>query len=42
MSVLTRREANRLRLFTRRIDPGAFITIVNSSEIIGKGFRGVA
>ena len=42
MSVLTRREANRLRLFTRRIDPGAFITIVNSSEIMGKGFRGVA
>lgn len=40
MSVLTRREAMRLRLFVRRIEPGAFITIVNSSEIIGKGFRG--
>lgn len=42
MSVLTRREAMRLRLFVRRIEPGAFITIVNSSEIIGKGFRGVS
>ncbi len=41
MSVLTRREAMRLRLFVRRIEPGAFITIVNSSEIIGRGFRGV-
>ena len=42
MSVLTRREAMRLRLFVRRIEPGAFITIVNSSEIIGKGFRGTS
>ena len=40
MSVLSRREAMRLRLFVRKIDPHAFITIVNSSEIIGKGFRG--
>lgn len=39
MSVLSSREAMRLRLFVRKIDPGAFITIVNSSEIIGKGFR---
>lgn len=41
MSVLTRKEAMRLRLFVRKIDPNAFITIVNSSEIIGRGFRGV-
>ena len=41
MSVLSRREAMRLRLFVRKVDPGAFMTIVNSSEIIGKGFRGV-
>lgn len=40
MSVLSSREAMRLRLFVRKIDSGAFITIVNSSEIIGKGFRG--
>ena len=29
-----------LRRYTREIDPGAFITIVDSSEIVGKGFRG--
>ena len=40
-SVLTRREAMELRLFVRSVDPGAFITITSSSEIIGRGFRGV-
>lgn len=41
MTVLTRREAVRLRNFLRQTDPRAFITIVNSSEIIGKGFRSI-
>lgn len=41
MTVLTRREAVRLRNFMRETDPKAFITIVNSSEVIGKGFRSV-
>lgn len=40
MSVLSRREAVQLRRYTREIDPDAFITIVDSSEIVGKGFRG--
>ena len=40
-SVLTRREAMELRLFVRSVDPSAFITITSSSEIIGRGFRGV-
>ena len=40
-SVLSRREAMKLRLFVRAMDPGAFITITSSSEIIGRGFRGV-
>lgn len=40
-SVLSRREAMKLRIFVRSIDPGAFITIVSSSEIVGRGFRGV-
>ena len=40
-SVLSRREAMRLRLFVRAQDPGAFITITSSSEIVGRGFRGV-
>ena len=41
MTVLTRREAARLRDFLRANDRKAFITIVNSSEIIGKGLRSV-
>lgn len=40
-SVLSRREAMRLRLFVRATDPSAFITITSSSEIVGRGFRGV-
>lgn len=39
MTVLTRRQAALLRDFLRRHDSHSFITIVNSSEIIGKGFR---
>ena len=39
MTVLTRHQAAMLRNFLRATDPHAFITIVNSSEIIGKGFR---
>lgn len=41
VSVLTRREAAKLRLYLAQNDPSAFITMVNSSEIVGKGFRGV-
>lgn len=41
MTVLTRGEAARLRLFLRKTDPHAFMTIVNSSEIVGKGFRSI-
>ena len=40
-TVLTRREAMELRLYVRGIDRGAFITITSSSEIIGRGFRGI-
>lgn len=38
-TVLTRRQAVLLRNYLRHIDPHAFLTIVNSSEIVGKGFR---
>ncbi len=38
-TVLTRRQAVLLRNHLRHIDPTAFLTIVNSSEIVGKGFR---
>ncbi|MCI2047485.1 MAG: YitT family protein [Faecalibacterium sp.] len=41
VTVLTRHQAAQLRNFLRENDPKAFITIVNSSEIIGKGFRSV-
>lgn len=40
-TVLNRREAVALRNFIRKVDPNAFITIVNSSETIGKGFRAI-
>lgn len=39
MCVLNRREAVKLRRYAREVDPGCFITIVDSSEIVGKGFR---
>ena len=41
MTVLTRREATRLRAFIKASDPNAFITVVSSSEILGKGFRSI-
>ena len=41
MSVMKRGQAVQLRNFLKRYQPGAFIAIVNSSEIIGKGFRGL-
>lgn len=40
-TVLSRRQAMLLRNFIRKIDPKAFMTIVNSSETIGKGFRNI-
>ncbi|MGN0706717.1 MAG: YitT family protein [Faecalibacterium sp.] len=39
VTVLNRRQAVQLRNFLRANQPKAFITIVNSSEIIGKGFQ---
>lgn len=40
-TVLGRRQAVLLRNHIRRVDPASFITIVNSSETIGKGFRSI-
>ncbi len=39
MTVCKRREALRLRMKVREIDPNAFIIITKTSEIMGKGFR---
>ena len=41
MTVVNRSQAVRLQLFIRATDPHSFITITSSSEIIGKGFRGM-
>lgn len=41
LTVLKRSQAVELRNFVRRVEPFAFIMITNSSEIIGKGFRGL-
>ena len=40
LSVMKRSQAVELRNFIRLNQPSAFIAITNSSEIIGKGFRG--
>ncbi len=40
LTVMKRSQAVQLRNFIRMNTPGAFMMITNSSEIIGKGFRG--
>ena len=40
ITIMKRSHAVELRNFIRQKQPGAFIAITNSSEIIGKGFRG--
>ena len=39
--VLTRSEAVRLRNHLHLTQPGTFMTIVSTSEIVGRGFRNV-
>jgi len=41
LTVMNRHEAIQLRRFVRQVDPHAFVMIMNTSEIIGKGFRGL-
>lgn len=41
LTVCRRAEGARLRKIVKQVDPNAFIIVSNSSEIIGKGFRGV-
>ena len=40
LTILKRQQAVELKNFIRKNQPSAFIAITNSSEIIGKGFRG--
>ncbi len=42
LTVVSRHEAVLLRNFIRKSDPSAFLIITSSTEIIGKGFRGVS
>lgn len=41
ITIMKRSQAVELRNFIRHTQPSAFIAITNSSEIIGKGFRGL-
>jgi len=41
LTVMNRMQAVRLRQYARNVDPQCFILITNTTEIIGKGFRGV-
>ena len=41
MTVVSRQQAVKLRNYIREKDPGAFMIITSSTEIIGNGFRGV-
>ena len=41
LTVVNRYQAIKLRQFARQVDPHCFILITNTTEIIGKGFRGV-
>jgi uncharacterized membrane-anchored protein YitT (DUF2179 family) len=40
LTVVNRTQAVKLRRFVKEADPGSFIVITNTGEIIGKGFRG--
>ncbi|MBE0600501.1 MAG: YitT family protein [Firmicutes bacterium] len=40
LTVVNRAQAVKLRNFVKLADPGSFIVITNTGEIIGKGFRG--
>ena len=40
LTIMNRREAVLLQRFVKEEDPHAFISITNTSSIIGKGFRG--
>jgi uncharacterized membrane-anchored protein YitT (DUF2179 family) len=42
LTVMSRAQAVQLRKFIKETDPGAFLLITNTSEIIGRGFRGLS
>ena len=40
LTVMKRHEAVLLRRYVKQVDPHAFVLIINTGEIVGKGFRG--
>ncbi|MDI9489002.1 YitT family protein [Herbinix luporum] len=42
LTVMSRAQAVQLRTFIKETDPEAFLLITNTSEIIGRGFRGLS
>lgn len=38
-TVVNRREVTILQEYIRRVDPHAFVTVLNSNEILGEGFK---
>lgn len=42
LTVMSRAQAVQLRSFIKEIEPEAFLLITNTSEIIGRGFRGLS
>ncbi len=41
LTVMKRHEAVLLRRYVKKTDPNAFVLIINTGEIVGKGFRGI-
>ena len=41
MTVVNRREVEMLKSYIRQIDPQAFMTVVDASEVIGQGFKSI-
>ena len=41
LTVLNRAQAVQLQKHVKQVDPASFVFIANTSEIIGKGFRGI-
>lgn len=41
LTVMNRHQAVLLRRYVKQVDPQAFVLIINTGEIVGKGFRGV-
>ena len=41
LTVMRRHEAVMLRRYVKQVDPHAFVLIINTGEIVGKGFRGI-